>query len=62
MKTLFTLSLLPLIVLAYFFSKQFYVAADYVAAYALIAVGISSLVFFIYETSQRLEHEPAYRS
>jgi len=61
MKTLFTLSLLPLIVVAYFFSAQFYIAANYVAAYALIAIGFSSLVYCIYQASVRLQHEPAYQ-
>ena len=58
MKTIFTLSLLPIIVLAYFFSAQLYVAADYVAAYALIAVFFSSVVFFIYQAGSRLEKSP----
>ena len=55
MKTIFTLSLLPIIVLAYFFSAQFYVAANYVPAYALIAVSFASVVFFVYQAGSRLE-------
>lgn len=62
MKTFFTLSLLPLVIIAYYFSAQLYVAADYVAAYALIAVGFSSLVYFIYEAGAKLQTETAYQS
>jgi hypothetical protein len=55
MKTFINLSLLPIIVLAYFFSAQFYVAANYVPAYALIAVSFASVVFFVYQAGSRLE-------
>ncbi len=55
MKTIINLSLLPIIVLAYFFSAQFYVAANYVPAYALIAVFFASVVFFVYQAGSRLE-------
>ena len=55
MKTFFNLSLLPVIALAYFFSAQLYVAGNYVAAYALIAVSFASVVYFIYQTGSRLE-------
>jgi hypothetical protein len=55
MKTIFTLSLLPIIVLAYFFSAQLYVAGNYVPAYALIAIAFSSCVFVIYQAGSRLE-------
>jgi hypothetical protein len=41
--------------LAYFFSAQFYVAANYVPAYALIAVFFASVVFFVYQAGSRLE-------
>ena len=60
MKTLLTLSLLPLIVIAYFFSKTLYIAGDYAAAYTLIAMGFSSLVYFIYQASARLQPVSAY--
>lgn len=50
-----TLSLLPIIVLAYFFSAQLYVAANYVPAYALIAISFVSAVFFIYQAGSQLE-------
>jgi len=55
MKTFIILSLLPIIALAYFFSAQFYVAANYVPAYALIAVFFASVVFFVYQAGSRLE-------
>jgi hypothetical protein len=55
MKTIFNLSLLPIIVLAYFFSAQLYVAANYLPAYALIAVSFCSVVYFIYQAGSRLE-------
>ncbi len=55
MKTIINLSLLPIIVLAYFFSAQLYVAANYVPAYALITVFFVSVVFFIYQAGSRLE-------
>jgi hypothetical protein len=59
MKTLITLSLLPIIALAYFFSAQFYVAANYVPAYALIAIFFVSVVFFIYGAGVRLDKSRA---
>jgi hypothetical protein len=55
MKTIIILSLLPIIALAYFFSAQFYVAANYVPAYALIAVSFGSFVYFVYQAGSRLE-------
>ena len=58
MKTIFTLSLLPIIALAYFFSAQLYVAANYVPAYALIAIFFVSVVYFIYLAGSRLEKSP----
>ena len=62
MKTFLTLLLLPLIVLAYFLSEQFYVAANYVAAYALIAIGFASVVYFIYQAGGKLQSDTSYRS
>ncbi len=55
MKTIFTLSLLPIIVLAYFLSAQFYVAGNYFAAYPLIAIFFASVVYFIYRSGSQLE-------
>jgi hypothetical protein len=55
MKTIFTLSLLPVIVLAYFFSAQMYVAGNFVPAYALIAISFAAIVYFIYQAGSRLE-------
>lgn len=55
MKTFITLSLLPVIVLTYFFSKQLYIAANYVPAYTLIAVIFISVVFFIYQVANKLQ-------
>jgi hypothetical protein len=59
MKTLIILSLLPIIVLTYFFSAQLYVAADYVPAYALIVVSFASFVYFVYQAGSRLEKSTA---
>jgi hypothetical protein len=59
MKTIITLSLLPIIALAYFFSAQFYVAANYVPAYALIAIFFVSVVFFIYQAGVGLDRSRA---
>jgi hypothetical protein len=56
MKTIFTLSLLPIIVLAYFFSAQLYIAGEYIPAYALIAISFASIVYFIYQAGSRLEN------
>jgi hypothetical protein len=50
MKTIIILSLLPIIALAYFFSAQLYIAAEYIPAYALIAIFFVSVVLFIYQT------------
>lgn len=58
MKTIFNLSLLPIIVLAYFFSAKFYIAANYFPAYALIAVFFGSVVYFIYQAGVQLEKSP----
>ena len=60
MKMLFTLSLLPVIALAYFFSAQLYVAGSYIPAYALIAVFFASVVYFIYQAGSRLERAGAH--
>jgi hypothetical protein len=57
MKTIFTLSLLPIIVLAYFLSVQLYVAGNYVAAYALIAMSFVAVVFCIYQVGSILERQ-----
>ena len=51
----FTLSLLPVIALASFFSAQLYVAGNYVPAYALIAISFAAVVYFIYQAGSRLE-------
>jgi hypothetical protein len=55
MKTLFNLSLLPVVALAYFFGEKMYVAANYLPAYALIALSFVSVVYFIYQAGSRLE-------
>jgi hypothetical protein len=55
MKTIIILSLLPIIALASFFSAQFYIAAEYIPAYALIAVSFGSFVYFVYQAGSRLE-------
>ncbi|HTR29434.1 MAG TPA: hypothetical protein VMH27_09190 [Puia sp.] len=59
MKMFFTLSLLPVIALAYFFSAQLYVAGNYLPAYALIAIFFASVVYFIYQAGSRLEKASA---
>jgi hypothetical protein len=59
MKTIIHLSLLPIVALASFFSAQFYVAANYVPAYALIAVSFASFVYFVYQAGSRLENPRA---
>jgi hypothetical protein len=55
MKTIITLSLLPIVALASYFSAQFYVAGNYIPAYALIAVSFASFVSFVYQAGSRLE-------
>jgi hypothetical protein len=55
MKTFITLSLLPVIFLAYFFSKQLYLAANYIPAYVLIAIFFVSAVYFIYQAGSMLQ-------
>jgi hypothetical protein len=59
MKTIFTLSLLPVIVLAYFFGEQLYVAGNYVAAYALVATSFVATVICIYQVGSILERQRA---
>jgi hypothetical protein len=59
MKTLFTLLLLPIIILAYFFSARLYVNGDYVAAYSLVATWFISVVFGIRQVSLMLQGQKA---
>lgn len=59
MKTIFTLSLLPIIVIAYFLSAKLYVAADYVPAYAMVTLFFASVVFCIYRASAMLQKQGA---
>jgi hypothetical protein len=55
MKTIITLSLLPLIILAYFLSAKLYVAADYLSAYAMVALFFSAVVVFCYRAGASLQ-------
>jgi hypothetical protein len=59
MKTIFTLSLLPIIVIAYFLSAKLYVAANYLPAYAMVALFFASVVFCIYRASEMLKKQHA---
>jgi hypothetical protein len=59
MKTIILLSLLPIIVLAYFFSKQLYIAAEYIPAYVLMAISFVSTVYFIYQAGSMLQKQSA---
>jgi hypothetical protein len=59
MKTLFTLLLLPIIILAYFFSARLYVSGDYVAAYSLVVTWFLSVVFGIRQVSLMLQGQKA---
>jgi len=57
MKTIFTFSLLPVIVLAYFFSTRLYINAEYVPAYALVAICFFSTVLCIRNVGQLLQSQ-----
>ena len=59
MKTISTLLLLPIIVLAYFFSARLYVNGDYIAAYALVATWFFSVVIGIRQVSLMLQGQKA---
>ena len=59
MKTIFTLLLLPVIVLAYFFSARLYVNGDYVAAYSLVVTWFLSVVFWIRQVSLLIQRQKA---
>jgi hypothetical protein len=59
MKTISTLLLLPVIILAYFFSARLYVNGDYVAAYALVATCFFSIVFWIRNVGMLLQRQKA---
>lgn len=59
MKTILTLSLLPLIVLAYFFSTRLYVDGSYFAAYSLVTACFVSVVFCIRNVGQLLQRQGA---
>jgi hypothetical protein len=61
MKTIITFSLLPVIVAAFFFSKQLYLAANYFPAYVLMAVFFSCVVYFIYQAGSVLQKQPVRR-
>ena len=51
--------LLPIIILAYFFSARLYVNGDYVAAYTLVTTWFLSLVFGIRQVSLMLQGQKA---
>jgi hypothetical protein len=59
MKTLITLSPLPLIVLAYYFSTRLYVNGNYLAAYSLVTVWFFSVVFWIRSVGLLLQKQRA---
>ncbi len=59
MKTISTLLLLPVIILAYFFSARLYVNGDYVAAYSLVLTWFVSVVFWIRQVGTMLQGERA---
>jgi hypothetical protein len=59
MKTLFTLSLLPVIVIAYLLSAKLYVAADYVSAYLMMTLFFFSVVYCIYRAGSILQKQNA---
>jgi hypothetical protein len=59
MKTIFTLLLLPVIILAYFFSARLYVNGDYLAAYSLVATWFLSVVFWIRQVSLLIQRQKA---
>ena len=59
MKTIFTLSLLPVIVLAYFFSTRLYVSGSYLAAYSLVTAWFLSLVLWIRNVGLLLQKQRA---
>ena len=62
MKTIFTLSLLPIIVIAYFLSAKLYAAANYLPAYAMVTLFFVSVVFCIYRAGTLLQKQPARRA
>ena len=51
--------LLPVIILAYFFSARLYVSGDYVAAYALVATCFFSIVLWIRNVGMMLQRQKA---
>ena len=59
MKTIFTLLLLHVIILAYFFSARLYVNGDYLAAYSLVATWFLSVVFWIRQVSLLIQRQKA---
>ena len=59
MKTIFTLLLLPVIILAYFFSARLYVIGDYVAAYSLVVTWFLTVVFWIRQVGMMLQRQKA---
>jgi hypothetical protein len=59
MKTIFTLLLLPVIILTYFFSARLYVNGDYVAAYSLVVTWFLSVVLWIRQVGLMLQRQKA---
>jgi hypothetical protein len=57
MKTIFTLSLLPIIVLAYFLSARLYIAGEFIPAYALLTFCFFAIVFCIYNVGSLLQRQ-----
>ena len=60
MKTVFTLIMLPVLILVcIFFSTQLYVNGQYLASYSLVATWFLSIVFWIQNTGLVLQKQPA---
>jgi hypothetical protein len=59
MKTILTLLLLPVIILACFFSARLYVNGDYVAAYSLVLTWFLSVVFWIRQVGMLMQRQKA---
>lgn len=60
MKTVFTLLMLPVLILVcIFFSTQLYVNGQYLGAYSLVATWFLSIVFWIQNTGLVLQKQRA---
>ncbi|HEX9513879.1 MAG TPA: hypothetical protein VF939_25485 [Puia sp.] len=59
MKKIFTILMLPVILLICFFSGQLYISGEYVASYTLVLTWFASTIYWINQVSLQLQKQRA---